>query len=236
MSEILARNGELAEKLKNVVKLRSEPVAVKLVRKGEAYPDGYSVPEKQLSHCQAVMSARHGNSVMMPLSAQGCMVGASTLGMTAKPEKVKTGEFHYGIGIHETVESTAEMIATVTDIDYEVDGEVICPLKDADFEPDVVIFVDIPERVYWFEALFLRKNGGHISYVTAPFQCACADITAYPIMKDQPNISLGCFGCRKKTDMQPDELALGFPYGRLVSMASALDDYETGVMTKAKRD
>ena len=59
MSEILARNGELAEKLKNVVKLRSEPVAVKLVRKGEAYPDGYSVPGKQLSHCQAVMSARH---------------------------------------------------------------------------------------------------------------------------------------------------------------------------------
>ena len=55
-------------------------------------------------------------------------------------------------------------------------------------------------------------------------------------MKDQPNISLGCFGCRKKTDMQPDELALGFPYRRLVSMASALDDYETGVMTKAKRD
>lgn len=236
MSVILEKNKELAEKLKKVVNLRSEPVAVKLIKEGESYPEGYEVPEKQLSHCQAVMSARNGGKFMLPLSAQGCMVGASTLGMTEKPEKVKTGEFHFGIGIHETVESTAEMIATVTDIDYKVDGEVVCPLKDADFEPDAVIFVDIPERIYWFEALHLRTGGGRVSYVTAPFQCACADITAYPIMKGQPNISLGCFGCRKKTDMKADELALGYPYKELAQHLSALDVYESGVMTKAKRD
>ncbi|MBO7204798.1 MAG: DUF169 domain-containing protein, partial [Candidatus Methanomethylophilaceae archaeon] len=235
MSVILEKNKELAEKLKKVINLRSEPVAVKLIKEGESYPDGYEVPEKQLSHCQAVMTARNGGKFMLPLSAQGCMVGAATLGMTEKPEKVKTGEFHFGIGIHETVEATAEMIATVTDIDYKVDGEVVCPLKDADFEPDAVIFVDIPERIYWFEALHLRKKGGRLAYVTAPFQCACADITAFPIMKVQPNISLGCFGCRKKTDMKADELALGYPYKELVQHITTLDTYESGVMTKAKR-
>lgn len=236
MSIILDKNRALAERLKTVVKLRSEPVAIKLIKAGEAFPEGYDVPEKQLSHCQAVMGARKGGKYRLPLSAQGCMVGASTLGMTDKPEKVKTGEFHFGIGIHGTVESTAEMIATVTDIDYKVDGEVVCPLKDADFEPDVVVFVDIPERIYWFEALHLREKGGRLAYVTAPFQCACADITAFPVMKGQPNISLGCFGCRKKTDMQADELALGYPYKELVEHAGALDVYESGVMTKAKRD
>lgn len=236
MSVILDKNRELAEKLKKVIKLRNEPVAVKLIKEGESYPDGYVEPENQLSHCQCIMNARKGASYKVPLSSQGCMVGAATLGMTSKPEKVKTGEFHFGIGIHETVDSTAEMIATVTDIDYKVDGEVVCPLKDADFEPDVVVFVDIPERIYWFEALHLRQKGGRITYVTAPFQCACADITAYPIMKVQPNISLGCFGCRKKTDMQADELALGYPYKELAEHAAALDVYDAGVMTKAKRD
>ena len=236
MSAILDKNKELAEKLKKVINLRSEPVAVKLIKNGESYPDGYDVPEKQLSHCQSIMGARKGGKYRLPLSAQGCMVGAATLGMTDKPEKVRTGEFHFGIGIHETVESTAEMISTVTDIDYKVDGEVICPLKDADFEPDVVVFVDIPERIYWFEALHLRSKGGRIQYVTTPFQCACADITAYPVMKGQPNISLGCFGCRKKTDMAADELALGYPYKELVEHSSALDVYESGVLTKAKRD
>ena len=88
--------------------------------------------------CQAVMAARKGAKLAMPLSAQGCMVGAATLGMTEKGEKVKSGEFHAGIGIHKSPAEAAEMIATVTDIDYPTDGEVVCPLKDADFVPDVV--------------------------------------------------------------------------------------------------
>ena len=236
MTGNLAKNAEIAKKLKDIIKLRHEPVAIKLVRKGEAYPEGYEVPDKQYSHCQAVMAAKNGEKFKLPLSAEGCMVGAATLGMTPKPEKVKSGEFHLGIGIHESQEAVAEMIATVTDIDYETDGEVVCPLKDADFVPDVVAIVDIPERVYWFEALRLRCGGGRITYVTAPFQCACADITAYPIMKGEPNISIGCFGCRKKTDMQADEMAMGIPYTLLDSWMPALDIYRDGVLTKAKRD
>ena len=236
MSNILSKNKEFAEKFKKIIGLRHEPVAVKLIKKGEAYPEGYSCPENQMSHCQAVFAAKNGNSLKMPLSSQGCMVGAATLGMTEKSEKLKSGEFHLGIGIHETDKSAAEMVSTVLDINYEVDGEVVCPLKDANFEPDVVIIVDIPERIYWFESLHLRSGGGRLSYVTAPFQCACADITAYPIMKDQPNISIGCFGCRKKTDMKADEMAIGVPYHEFEPMSKAIDVYAEGVLTKAKRD
>ena len=236
MSEILSKNADMAKKMKEIINLRSEPVAIKLVKKGEAFPAGYEVPEKQHSHCQAVMAARKGAKLCMPLSAQGCMVGAATLGMTEKGEKVKTGEFHFGIGIHQSPAAAAEMIATVTDIDYPTDGEVVCPLKDADFVPDVVAVVDIPERIYWFEALRLRNGGGRISYVTAPFQCACEDITAYPIMKGEPNISIGCFGCRKKTDMAADEMAMGIPYKYLEVWMPDLETYREGVLTKAKRD
>ena len=236
MSDILAKNADMASKMKSIINLRSEPVAIKLIKKGEQFPAGYEVPEKQHSHCQAVMAARNGAKLCMPLSAQGCMVGASTLGMTAKPDKVKTGEFHVGIGIHRDQNSAAEMISTLTDIDYATDGEVVCPLKDADFIPDVVAIVDIPERVYWFEALRLRNGGGRIGYVTAPFQCACEDITAYPIMKGEPNISIGCFGCRKKTDMRPDEMAMGIPYKYIEAWMPDLETYREGVLTKAKRD
>lgn len=236
MSEILSRNSEIASKYKAVLGLRSEPVAIKLVRKGESFPEGCEIPEKQHSHCQAVMAARNGAKLKLPLSAEGCMVGAATLGMTPKPEKVRSGEFHLGIGIHSTQDAVAEMIATVTDIDYETDGEVVCPLKDADFTPDVVAVVDIPERVYWFEALSLRDGGGRARFVTAPFQCACADITAYPIMKGVPNISIGCFGCRKKTDMKADEMAIGIPYKSIVDWYPVLDTYRDGVLSKAKRD
>lgn len=236
MSELLDKNAVFAAKIKDIIGLRYEPVAVKLVKKGEAYPEGYEVPDKQFSHCQSIFAAKDGAKMALPLSAHGCMVGASTLGMTEKNEKVKSGEFHLGMGIHDRAESVAEMIATVTDIDYEVDGTVVCPLKDADFVPDVVTVIDIPERIYWFEALHLRHGGGRAYYVTAPFQCACADITAYPVMKGVPNISIGCFGCRKKTDMKAEEMAIGIPYGEIEAMANDLDIYKDGVLTKAKRD
>ncbi len=236
MSEILSKNAEMAKKMKDIINLRSEPVAIKLIRKGEPFPAGYDVPEKQHSHCQAVMAARNGEKLCMPLSAQGCMIGASTLGMAEKDAKVRTGEFHSGIGIHRDPAAAAEMIATLTDIDYPTDGEIVCPLKDADFVPDVVAIIDIPERVYWFEALRLRNGGGRIQYVTAPFQCACEDITAYPIMKGEPNISIGCFGCRKRTDMASDEMAMGIPYKFIEAWMPDLETYKDGVLLKAKRD
>ncbi len=229
-------NKVYAKKLKDNLMLRSEPVAIKLVRKGEAFPDGYQVPEKQMSHCQAVMSARNGNSYKMTVEAQMCHVGAATLGMVERPEKVISGEFHAGIGIHEGPEGAKNMIAAAVDVPFKSDGEIVCPLKDANFEPDVVAFIDIPERIYWFEAFMTRKVGGRVQYSTAPFQCACEDITAVPIVTGKPNISIGCFGCRKKTDMKPDEMAIGVPYSLIPEMSSISDIYKDGVFTKAKRD
>lgn len=229
-------NAKYAERMKTLLLLRHEPVAIKLVKKGESYPEGYDLPEKQMSHCQAVMGAKNGNSYKMTLDMQGCNVGAAALGMMKNPEKVANGEFHAGMGIHESPAAAKEMIDQRIDVDYETEGEIVCPLKDANFTPDVVAFVDIPERIYWVEGLFTRKTGGRVHYSTAPFQCACEDLTAVPIMTKKPNISIGCFGCRKKTDMKPDEMAVGIPYSLIPGMVDTLEIYKDGVFTKAKRD
>ena len=236
MSEQKSKNAKYADRFKTVLKLRSEPVAVKLVKKGTKYPEGFSVPEKQLSHCQAVMNARNGGKYKVPLDTQGCHIGAACLGMMKDPEKVANGEFHAGMGIHESPASAKAMIDQRVNVDYETDGEIVCPLKDADFVPDVVIFVDVPERIYWFESLQTYKKGGRVQYSTAPFQCVCEDATAMPIMTGKPNISLGCFGCRKKTDIKPEELVIGVPYSLIPEMSEILNVYENGVLTKAKRD
>ncbi len=231
-----AENAKYAERLKTILMLRHEPVAVKLIKKGEAFPEGYNLPDKQLSHCQAIMGAKNGNSYKMPTDMEGCNVGASCLGMLKTPEKVANGEFHANMGIHESPAAAKAMIDQRIDIKYDTDGEVVCPLKDANFAPDVVIFVDIPERIYWFEGLYTRKTGGRVQYSTAPFQCACEDTTAVPIVTGKPNISIGCFGCRKKTDMKADEMAIGVPYKLIPGMVDTLEIYKDGVLTKAKRD
>ena len=108
--------------------------------------------------------------------------------------------------------------------------------KIGSFEPDVVTIEDIPERCYWVVPLSTAVEGGRAEFSTSPFQCACEDITAMPIVTGKPNISLGCFGCRKKTDMAADEMAVGIPYSLIPGFVEHLRKYETGVMTKAKRD
>ena len=236
MSEILETNRKYAETLKTVLRLRGEPVAVRLVRKGEEYPAGYEEPAAQISHCQAVFGARRGESYRLPLSSQGCMIGASALNMAPTPEKVASGSFHANIGMHDSPEAAGRMISERMIVPFENDGEVVCPLAEADFEPDVVTIEDIPERCYWVVPLATAERGGRVQFSTSPFQCACEDIVAVPIVTGGPNISLGCFGCRKRTDMAPDEMAVGVPYAMIPGFVEHLERYAETVMTKAKRD
>ncbi|MGN0138301.1 MAG: DUF169 domain-containing protein, partial [Candidatus Methanomethylophilaceae archaeon] len=135
MSEILSRNQEYAEVMRETLKLRGEPVAIRLVREGEEYPAGYDEPDFQVSHCQAIFMARDGNSFKLPLDAQGCLVGASALNMSPTADKVASGEFHAGIGMHDTTEAAGKMISDRMIPEFRSQGEIVCPLKDADFEP-----------------------------------------------------------------------------------------------------
>ena len=231
----ISRNAEYNNSFKEILGLRYDPVAVRLIRENEEFPD-YEVPEKQMSHCQAVMSAKNGSAFNLPTNMQECKVGASALGMVETPEKVKSGEFHFGIGAHDTVEATAAMIAARSEVPFKTKGVAYAPLKKTKFEPDVVIFADIPERIYWFVPLFTAEKGGRIQFSTAPFQAACVDDLAVPMATGTPNISLGCFGCRKRTEIKKDEMMLGVPWKLIPDMVKRLDRYKDGILTKAKRE
>ncbi len=236
MSEILEKNREYAQAMKDIMRLRGEPVAVKMIRRGEPYPEGYAEPENQLSHCQAIFRARDGESFKLPLKSENCMVGCSALNMISTPEKIASGDFHASIGMHDSPVAAEKMIADRMIVPFENDGEVVCPLKDANFVPDVVTIEDIPERVYWIVPLATAEEGGRMQFSTSPFQCGCEDIVAVPICTGKPNISLGCFGCRKKTSMAADEMAAGIPYSMIPAFVDHLRKYEFGVIIKAKRD
>ena len=236
MSEILDQNREYAQVMKDVMRLRYEPVAIKLVREDEDYPEGYEEPEKQQSHCQSVFGAKNGDSFKMPLACHNCMVGASALNLVDTSEKIASGEFHAGIGMHDSVAAASKMIQDRKIVPFRSKGDVVCPLKDANFIPDVVAIVDIPERVYWIVPLTTAEEGGRMEFSTSPFQCACEDVVAVPMCTGKPNISLGCFGCRKKTDMKPEEVAAGIPYQMIPGFVERLKKYNDGVMMIAKRE
>ena len=236
MSTVLEQNKMYADRLKTVLKLRHEPVACKLVKEGEEFPSCCPRASAQMSHCQAIFRAGEGEGNILYAEDESCHVGASVLGMMETPEKVASGEMHGGMGMHDSVEAAREMIDKRIMIPFKTVGEAVCPLKDADFVPDVGVIADIPERVYWIVPLETAASGGRAEFSTAPFQCCCEDVNAVPLVTDRPNISIGCFGCRKRTSIRPDEMVIGIPYNRIPGYVERLGRYETGIMTKAKRD
>ena len=235
MSEISAANAEYASKIKSILRLNFEPVAVKLIPEGENFPD-YTKPERQMSHCQAIVNARKGEYLTLKPEDFSCHVGSSALNMDNTPEGVADGTFHYNLGGFESPEAAAKLIEAREGIDKKIIGEIVCPLKDADFEPDVVVIIDIPERIYWLVPVMSGREGGKVDFCMGSFQCTCEDVTSYPYMKQKPNISLGCYGCRRRTDMGSEEMAAGIPYTMIEDVTKRLEKLNEGIMQKAKRD
>ncbi len=235
MSEITAANASYASKIKSIVNLDFEPVAIKLIPEGEDFSN-YSKPERQMSHCQAITKARKGEYLTLRPDDFSCHVGSSALNMANTPEGVADGTFHYNLGGFETPEAAAKLIADRTEMDTKFVGEIVCPLKDADFEPDVIVIIDVPEKIYWFIPVVSGTEGGKVSFTMGSFQCTCEDVTSYPYVTQSLNISLGCYGCRRRTDMKPEELAMGFPYSMIDEVIRRLETLGEGIMQKAKRD
>jgi uncharacterized protein (DUF169 family) len=203
---------ESSRKMVEILGLKYEPVAVTLIRKGQPLPEGIPEPEKAVRHCQSVMRARKGECLLVPASKHACPVGASALGLVPVPEKVASGQFHFGLGMYEN-EAAAKHTMDVrpTFDENSLDATLVCPLSKATSPPDVIIVTGTPEQLYWLiPAASTYDKGGRITIEMASFQASCVDSTILPYKTGVPHLSLGCYGCRKSTDIAPEEMLLGF--------------------------
>ncbi|HUL38884.1 MAG TPA: DUF169 domain-containing protein [Methanomassiliicoccales archaeon] len=230
-------NAEMSKVFMESLGLQTEPVAITLIKKGMPLPAGYAVPDKPLRHCQAIMRARKGEMLAVPADKQACPVGASALGITPIPDKVKSGEFHYNLGMYENLEAAAKTISVRPHLEPMTnDATALAPLSKATLDPDVVVVVGVPEQVYWIiPAASTYSIGGRITVETASFQATCADSTIVPMNSGNVNISLGCFGCRKATDIKPEEMLVGIPRQRLAEVVRALQKLAQGPIPKSRQ-
>jgi uncharacterized protein (DUF169 family) len=227
---------ELSKKMVDILGLKTEPVAVTLIKKGQPIPEGYTVTETPLRHCQSIMRARKGEMLVIPAAKQACPVGASALGMVPLPDKVKSGEFHYNMGMYESTNSASKTIASRPALETgSIIATAVSPLSKAKIAPDVVIVVGIPERVFWIApAASTFQDGGRVTVEMAAVQASCADSTVVPYITGNVNLSLGCFGCRKTTDIAPEEMLVGIPAAKLEKLVAAIEKMGAGAIPKSR--
>ena len=214
---------DVSTKFKEILGLRWSPVAVKLVKRGEAIPTSIPEPDLNLRYCQALTEAKKGRVLLLLAKKHACPVGASSLGLMEAPPKVKSGEFHYKLGGFASIDAAKNMIAQRPELEAgSITATIVAPLEATPIDPDVVVVTGLPEQIYWILAASIFTAGGRISINTSPFQATCADATLIPYMTGKVNLSLGCIGCRKYANLGNEEVVVGIPIGQLEDIAVAL--------------
>jgi uncharacterized protein (DUF169 family) len=182
------------------------------------------------------MRARKGEMLVVQADKQACPVGASSLGLVPTPEKVASGEFHYNMGMYSSQEAAKQTIEQRPALEEgSVEATAVAPLSKTRMKPDVVIITGTPEQVFWLiPAASTFSMGGRVTVNMASVQAACADSTLIPYLTGNVNISLGCFGCRKTTDIAPEEMLVGIPGTKLREIVAAVDKMKEGPIPKSR--
>jgi len=227
---------EMSKKIMDTLGLRTEPVAITLIKKGHPLPEGYHEPETPIRHCQSIMRARKGEMLVVPSAKQACPVGGSALGLVPLPDKVKSGEFHHTMGMYESTGAAANTVAARKHLDQgSMVATALSPLSKTKIDPDVVVITGTPEQVFWLiPAATTFSVGGRVTVDMAAIQASCVDSTVIPYVTGNVNISLGCFGCRKTTDILPEEMLVGIPSKKLPEILMALDKLGAGPIPKSR--
>lgn len=211
---------EATAKMMSILDLSYSPVGVKFT---DEVPENAVILRKH-RYCQALMKARQGEVVVLPGQEITCPAAARALGFSELPEKLKTGMGLVGFGIVEKEETGARMFQDMPEVEWEGQSILLYPLDRYDEEPDVVVVEDRPEKLMWLALAYLNLRGGErIQSSTAVLQAVCVDATIIPYLTSELNISLGCYGCRDASDIEPEDALVGFPGSILLEIVEKLE-------------
>ncbi len=214
---------EMSSKLKAILGLKGSPVAIKLVKSKDEIPAGVPELNEKLRHCEMVQKARNGNIFYATKEQHACAGGAGALGIVETPEKIKTGEFYFGLGRFKTLESAKKTMDAVPRTGKHFEASVYAPLEKATFKPDVVVVIGNPKQLLKLAQSNIYENGGRNLAGFSGIQSVCADAVAQPYNTGEMNATFGCDGSRKFAKIADDELIVGIPMKKLESVVEALE-------------
>lgn len=212
----MAGYSEISDNLTTQLALSYAPVGVSLYSDTDALPQGVAFTEKELkSYCQAIVLAGRGESLLLKKERMGCKLGTSVLGFEGEEEMTRyldDGVLEkYGVGLFGSEAASADTIMNSFYLDRgKTVAAYIAPLSAFRETPQVVVFTANAEQVMWLLYAVNYEKGGKMDLPQSGGALGgCADITALPILKGEPNITFLGLGCRIKSAIAPGDLMMG---------------------------
>jgi uncharacterized protein (DUF169 family) len=208
------------------------PVAVRMLKEGEALPPRTKRPRQdmgiQVAICQAVAMARHqGWVVSVSGEDLSCPLAQVVFGFRPSVDYYENG--HACAGMYtETAEAGAATEAAVAKFAFGVYSSVlIAPIHRTAFDPHVIIIYGNSAQVMRLLTAALWNTGGRL---TSSFsgRLDCSDSIIVPVRSQEPQVILPCYGDRIFAQTQDHEMAFAMPTSWIPTIIEGLEGTHKG--------
>jgi uncharacterized protein (DUF169 family) len=222
----------LAEALTEYVRPASFPVAVRMVREGEALPERLKRPRQDLqirvATCQAIaMARRYGWVLAVGKEDISCPLSAVVFGLRPKSDYYRQGRACAGM-YTETPEAGIRSegeVATFGEGEYEY--ILVAPLRRTTFEPHVIVVYGNPAQVLRLLSAALWKSGGRLRSSFGG-RIDCSEEIIVPMRSGRCEVILPCHGDRVFAQSQDHEMAFSIPRDRGAEVVAGLAGTQKG--------
>lgn len=213
------------QEIVDCLKLKTSPVAVKLIPKGGEVPEGIKKVDEAMRHCQLVDRVRRTGEEFYTLGEdQMCKGGAGAMGLGEMPPKVASGEFYFkGLKQFSTQGAARRTLERVPKLPpNSTEAILYSPLEKATFTPDVVVVICTPRQVMLLTQAMMYKTGGRVEASFAGKQSLCSDGVVQVYKEGKIGVTVGCSGSRTYTKIEDEEMIMGIPIELLADVTAGL--------------
>lgn len=171
-----------------------------------------------MHYCAMVKAATAGNGIKAAAEYFSCPGSARALGMMEPEEFFISGKHYLKLGLYQDLITAKNARNNMTFCQHKAYGVMVKSLEDFNQEPDIVIMITNPYNAMRIVQGYTYMYGIHPSYKLSGNQAVCSECTAYPFESNNINISMLCGGTRNKAGWRADELGIGIPFNRFVSV------------------
>lgn len=214
---------EIGEKLKELLKIEREPVAIKWsVKTSKNIPK-----EKSKSRfCTKLDKASKGEIFYSSVDEEECMGGIRYSGMKDKKElpiNIQSGGFLVPAGVYKNIPAVQRSWKNNMAIEAGIFNTIIfSPLSKADFEPDIIFLICNSEQAMILLHANAYDSGSHgLGADSGPI---CSSMAALPYLTGKVTYGFGDIGARRNMTLNPEDVMVTIPAVDLERIISNLNE------------
>lgn len=165
--------------------------------------DFKKVERQSKKFCEWAKEAREGKEIFIGKNSISCPLALFKLGYD-KPADLETTLIGWSDAVNE------EKAKQYLDSTKRIQGQKVFHLAPELKNPDLTVYFGYPDEIMRKVREYSSKTGKRIIGQVSGIGAMCGELCAFPYVTNQPNLSVGCGGSRKRV-FRENEIAVVFP-------------------------